>query len=333
MEGNPKLRLLSYAVIIYMLLAFAWWSVLLFVKNKDAFEAKSEYYKLIHIAKNESRNLEEYYNSPVYLELATKYKRQEYMISGEGIVFILSLIIGVWMINRGYHKEVQLAQQKRNFLLSISHELKSPLSSIRLILETIQKRDLTPEQTLKLTTNGIHENDRLNTLVNNLLIATRMETNYEPLIENCQLDKLVAEIIEHFKIMHPDFDFEYHIQTHMSSVKLERTGLVSVINNLVENAIKYSKADKKIIVNVSQSKDASIISVEDFGIGIADQEKKNIFKRFYRVGNEDTRETKGTGLGLYIVKQIVLAHKGKVYISDNSPCGSIFTVELPINTV
>lgn len=331
MEGNPRLRLLSYAVILYMLMAFAWWSVLLFVKNKDAFEAKSEYYKLIMVAKHETKSIEDYYNSPVYTELATKYKRQEYMISGEGIVFILSLIIGIWMINRGYHKEVQLAQQKRNFLLSISHELKSPLSSIRLILETIQKRSLTQEQIYKLTSNGIHENDRLNTLVNNLLIATRMETNYIPVYENIQLNEIVVEIIEHFKIIEPDFVFNFHIDPNMKNIKAEKTGLVSVINNLVENAVKYSKLNKKIYVEIQQDQQNTIIKVLDNGIGISDQEKKIVFNRFYRIGNEDTRETKGTGLGLYIVKQIVLAHGGRVYIKDNKPTGSIFVVELPIN--
>jgi len=326
------LRLLSYAVIIYMLLAFAWWSVLLFVKNKDAFEAKTEYYKIISIAQHESKDLNEYYQSPVYLELATKYKRQEYMILGEGIVFILSLIVGVWMINRGYHREVQLAQQKRNFLLSISHELKSPLSSIRLILETIQKRELEPAQTLKLTTNGIHENDRLTSLVNNLLIATRMETNYEPSYERFHLKKIVEDLVEHYKIINPDFQFECHIQENMHPVNAEKSGIVSVINNLVENAVKYSKELKKIVVEISQDTHGSTISVLDSGIGISEQEKKNVFNRFYRIGNEDTRATKGTGLGLYIVRQIVMAHGGKVYIKDNKPTGSIFTVELPTNT-
>ena len=89
--------------------------------------------------------------------------------------------------------------------------------------------------------------------------------------------------------------------------------------------------NKKIYVEIQQDQQNTIIKVLDNGIGISDQEKKIVFNRFYRIGNEDTRETKGTGLGLYIVKQIVLAHGGRVYIKDNKPTGSIFVVELPIN--
>lgn len=315
-----------------MLLAFAWWSVLLFVKNKDAFEAKSEYNKLVQIAQHKIHNEEEYYQSFDYQDLATKYKRQEMMIFGEGTVFILSLIVGIWMINRGYHKEVKLGQQKRNFLLSISHELKSPLASIRLILETIQKRELTPEQLNKFTTNGIHENDRLNTLVNNLLIATRMETTYIPHFEIIDLNSLLADILEHFRIIHGDFKLDSHIQDDLKPIRAERSGLVSIINNLIENAVKYSLKDKYIYISVLQDDENTIITVKDRGMGIPDEEKRNVFNRFYRIGNEETRQTKGTGLGLYILKQIVLAHNGKVNLKDNQPHGTTFEIYLPIKT-
>ena len=326
MEGNRKLRLLSYAVMVYMLLAFSWWSVLLYVKNKDAFEAKTSLLKHNNI----SVSSQDFYTTPEYLELSAKYKRQEWMILGEGLVFIFSLIVGVWMINGGYHKEIKLAQQKRNFLLAISHELKSPLSSIRLILETIQSRELTKEQIAKLTANGIQENDRLNSLVNNLLIATRMETNYAPFFEQFDLKSLLIGIMDHFRIIHPEFKVECHIAEDLPIVNAEKSGLVSIVNNLIENSVKYSKDDKYICLTAKQEDEYTVISVKDHGIGIPDGEKKSVFKRFYRIGNEDTRQTKGTGLGLYILNQIVLAHKGKVILKDNVPKGSIFEVYLPI---
>ncbi|MBL7831169.1 MAG: GHKL domain-containing protein [Saprospiraceae bacterium] len=331
MEGSPRLRMLSYVVIIYMLLAFSWWSVLLYVKNNDAFEAKTTYLKLIKIGSKQVNSESEFLLSPEYLDLRSKYKRQEYMIFGEAIVFIFSLMAGIWLINRGYHREVQLARQKRNFLLSVTHELKSPLASIRLILETVQKRKLSEEQKQQLTESGIKENDRLTTLVNNLLTATRLETIYKPTKEPINILTLVDEEINRLKLLHPGRKLNLKKENSLPEMNLDRTGIVSVISNLVENAIKYSNENTEVDIQISLKEDNLLIQVADHGIGIDLEEKQKIFTQFYRSGNEDTRNTKGTGLGLYIVKQIVAAHKGKIKVKENFPTGTIFEVTLPLN--
>ncbi|MEL7118109.1 MAG: HAMP domain-containing sensor histidine kinase [Bacteroidota bacterium] len=327
---NVKLRLLSYTVIAYMMIGFSWWAILLFTKNRDAFEAKETSYALTMIAEGLVNNEQEFYQSDVYDELYRSYKRQEWMILGESIVFVFSLVIGIWLINRGYHKEVMSAKQRRNFLLSITHELKSPIASIRLVLDTFNKRKLTKDQSQRLTNNALKEVDRLNKLVNDLLLSAKLETAYQLYEEEFNFPELIGELIEQLEAKYVASSFEYEYLDDNFTFKGDRAGLTSVLLNLMENAVKYSPKEAKINVSLGLESNGVEISVADQGIGIEDSEKELIFDKFYRVGSEDTRKTKGTGLGLYIVKQIVDAHGGKIKVSDNKPSGSVFTIQLPL---
>lgn len=329
---NIKLRLLSYLVIAYMLIAFAWWSVLLYTKNQDAFLAKTELLYITMIAEGNMAIKESrlaFYKTPAFLDLKKKYTRQEVMIFGEAVVFIISLIAGIWLINRGYNKEIVANAQRRNFLLSITHELKSPIASIRLILETFLKRNLLPEQIQKFSASGLKETERLHTLVTDLLLSAKLETTYQLHLEALQLQPFFADIIHNLKAKYPKATFHYHAENNIPIIQGDKTGLTSVALNLLENAVKYSPKHKEIItLNLYKKKDKVIFEIKDEGFGIPEKEKKYIFNKFYRVGNEDTRKTKGTGLGLYIVREIVKAHGGKITVSDNTPQGTIFKIEL-----
>lgn len=328
---NRRLRILSYLVIGYMMIAFMWWSVLLYTKNKDAFLAKAEYWKLILVARKEINTDDEFKATGMYQELYDKYKQQEWMIFGEAVVFVISLVIGIYLINRAYSKEMDTAQQRRNFLLSITHELKSPLASIKLILETFLKRDLKKEQSDRLSKNALTEAERLNTLVNDLLLAARMETSYQPNLEDFQLDEFMKEVIKKLQTKYPNTAFNLHASPNLPKIPGDKLGLTSVALNLLENAVKYSHAIPQALIEVKLFQNGSNIHWEtaDNGSGIPDEEKSKVFERFYRIGNEDTRQTKGTGLGLYIVKQIVEAHNGQISIKDNQPKGTIFKITLP----
>ena len=317
-----------------MLIAFAWWSILLYQKNKDAYLAKIELLKIAMAADLQFENTAEFenhiYNSLPYIELTKKYKRQEWMIFGEAGVFIISLVLGIYFINRGYNREMEIATQRRNFLLSITHELKSPIASIRLVLETFLKRKLKPEQYSKLGNNAIADVERLNELVNNLLMAAKLETAYQPHLEHLELSDLVNDIFDKMKEKFPTINFRKSVAPNIEMMEGDKMGLVSIITNLIENAVKYNQDETpEIEVLLQAEKNKIKFEVADNGIGISDKEKKNIFERFYRVGNEDTRRTKGTGLGLYIVKQIVKAHQGKIQVTDNQPTGTIFSVYFP----
>lgn len=327
---NIQLRLLSYAVIAYMMMAFGWWSILLFTKNRDAFEAKRDLLRLGMVAEGLVHTDEEFYASSKFQFLARQYRRQEYMILGEASVFVVSLVMGIWFINRGYHKEMMAAQQRRNFLLSITHELKSPIASIQLVLETFLRRSLAKEQTERLTNNALKETERLNVLVNDLLLSAKLETAYTPHNEPLDLGELLEDLITKLRDKYPNAQFLVDVAQDLPYFFGDKMGMTSVALNLLENAVKYSGESPVVKTRLVQKNNQFLLlEVSDEGIGIADKEKKRVFDKFYRVGSENTRTTKGTGLGLYIVDQIVKAHRGKISIRDNQPRGTVFSIDLP----
>jgi two-component system phosphate regulon sensor histidine kinase PhoR len=328
---NNQLRIISYLVIFYMLLAFSWWTVLLHTKNRDAFLAKNELLKLSLIAKNEIKNEEDFLKNSFHIELRDAYKRQEWMILGEASVFVLSLLIGIVFINRGYHKEILAAKQSSNFLLSITHELKSPIASIRLGFETLQRKKLSEEQSHVLLKNGINDTDRLNNLVSDLLLSARLESTYQLNTELFSLEILIDECVQLLKQKFPSAIIKVYLIQEIPEILADYSAIRSVIINLLENAVKYSDSVPEINIGLTSNNERCNIEISDKGIGIDQSERKKIFEKFYRVGNEDQRKTKGTGLGLYIVDQIVRAHNGFITVSSNQPKGTIFNIFLPFN--
>ncbi len=330
MKINYQLRILSLVVIVYMLLAFSWWSVLLYTKNQDAFRAKAELLKIGMVAEGVVQSSEEFYQSERYLSLKKQYNRQEWMILGEAVVFIIILLVGMWLINRAYHREMQASQQQRNFLLSITHELKSPIASIRLVLDTFTKRNLPKEKLDQLSRSGLQETERLHKLVNDLLLSARLESAYQVQTDKINLRELFQDVIYRLEPRYPQIEFQLEEDFPLTDLEGDRLGMTSVAFNLLENAAKYTEGPGSVITRIAwEGKDVRI-DIEDQGRGIPDKEKKRIFEKFYRVGNEDTRKTKGTGLGLYIVKEVVEAHNGTIKVLNNQPQGTLFSIRLPL---
>ena len=312
-----------------MLLAFSWWSVLLFLKNRDAFEAKAELLQLGMVAEQRVRNDAQFYESVEYQALYNDYNKQELMILGEAIVFIITLVLGVYLVNRSYRREVESARQQRNFLLSITHELKSPLAGIRLSLETIKKRALPDPTRVQLSNNALKETTRLTSLVEDLLLSAKLDTQYVPNLEPIDLGILASEWINRLKLKYPGVNFQLILEGEELTILGDQYGISSVFSNLLENAVKYLGTGTDVGLGVFERGKDVLVQVKDNGLGIPNSEKKKVLTKFYRVGNEDTRQTKGTGLGLYIVSEVVRAHKGTVKIEDNSPQGTVFTICLP----
>jgi two-component system, OmpR family, phosphate regulon sensor histidine kinase PhoR len=251
------------------------------------------------------------------------------MILGEGSMFIIIIATGAFLFHRSLNKERRLVHQKKNFLLSVTHELKSPLASIKLYLETIQKRSLTKQQVEDFVGKCLLDVDRLNDMVENMLLAAKIENqSYTFPKQQFNMSVLVDGIVNRLQINRCDM----HQQLINAEIepKIEVTGdkfaLTSVVTNLIENAIKYSKPCETVEVKLYSKAGKTYLEVADHGIGIADQEKSRIFERFYRVGSEETRNTKGTGLGLYIVKQVLDKHQAEISVRDNRPAGSVFEV-------
>jgi len=320
--------ILFYLVITYVMVAGGWWSYLLYIKNSDALTAKKEILWL-QMKEQGISDRQLYLESAEYTRLTEQYERQKWMIFGESSVLLILIVLGIWRIAKSRQKELALAEQQRNFLLSITHELKSPIAVIKLTLDTFNKRTLTPEQSKMLTTNALADTDRLNKLVEDLLLAARVDGGYQYTFETLDLSLLLQKCIQ---IASPKYSGKIEFNNKLEGTTLKKgdqTTLSSVFLNIIENAVKYAPNTSRIIVTLMQSKENYCVEIADFGQGISKLERENIFEKFYRVGNEDTRKTKGTGLGLYIAERIVKAHKGSITIKSNQPTGTIFHVALP----
>lgn len=263
-----------------------------------------------------------------YMLVKTQPERKG-MILGEGMMFSLVLLVGAIYLHKSLNRERTLQEQKKNFLLSVTHELKSPLASIKLLLQTIQKRDLTKAQILDFIDKSLLDIERLDDMVENMLLAAKIEnSSYTFPKAKFNLSVLVDGIVNRLQIT--KCDGNQQIIDAEIEPKIEITGdkfaLTSVVTNLIENAIKYSKPCETVEVKLFAREGRIHFYVADHGIGIADAEKNRIFDRFYRVGSEDTRNTKGTGLGLYIVKHVLDKHEASIKVKDNKPVGSVFEV-------
>lgn len=249
------------------------------------------------------------------------------MFIGEGIFFLIIFIVGAVKLKEAFVKEKKMHDQQHNFMLSVTHELKSPLASIKLYVQTILKRDLKSEQREQFLRNSLKDIERLDDLVENVLIATKLD-NKRGLMqkERFNFSETIAKIADRLQV------YSCTTQTIMLDVEPDiflvgdRFSLSSVVTNLIENAIKYSPACELVQVSLKRNNNILVFSVADLGIGIDEEEKKRIFNKFYRVGSEDTRKTKGTGLGLYIVKTVLDRHNAQIKIKNNSPTGSIFEI-------
>lgn len=322
-----SIQTLSIVLVVYILLFSAWWTHLLLSKNHDLYESQVAYHTLLadldtaHAATA----------ATAWDDLHTTHRRQRTMIVGEASVYFVILLLGMSLVYRSFRQEIALARQQRNFLLSITHELKSPIASIRLVLDTFRTRShsLKPEQTQKLARNGIAEAERLHTLVNNILMAARLESGVTYDKVAIPPLPLVRDIIDQLQHKHPDVAFDIEAPLVLPDWYADHNAMTSVVRNLLENAVKYCPMGCGVGVKLQPVGDQVELAVADLGIGIPEEEKGKIFKKFYRVGNEDTRQTKGTGLGLYLVKSLVEAHRGTIQVRDNVPRGSVFTIRIP----
>lgn len=314
---NSRPLLLFYVLVAYVLVQFAWWSYLMIEQNNEIYQLKSAINLLHH---EDPQLVIEQGN-----DLERKLHHRWMMITGEGLVFMILLSIAFLRVRNTFRKEAELAAQQRNFLLSVTHELKSPIASAKLQLETLFKRDLEKEKQKELITNAISDTERLNKLVENILLASKIENSeFELHKENLNLSEYIEEGMKQtIQTFNPKQKIMLDIQPNVF-FNIDKTTFPSIILNLFENAVKYSPENSVIKIILKEQGNGVILSVSDEGVGIPDTEKQNIFKKFYRVGNEETRRAKGTGLGLYIVKYLAEKHNGTIVVKNNHPKGTIF---------
>lgn len=311
----PKKYLLLHGVVMcYLILAFSWWAILLYKKNDEAFKLRSQ--------------LSEYDATIDMSAINDQYDKQRKMILSEGAVLGLSILIGLMLIYRAFKKELKLNTKLNDFLLSVTHELKTPIATLKLVNKTLKRKDLPESKRQVLLNTGWEESLRLESQVNNLLTAAQIEDAYTFNFQSTDLNLFLKERLQSYKRRYPDNSIAYR-ETENIVFDIDKESFAKAIDNLVSNAIKYAPTQTALTLKLTSDAQDIVISILDNGIGIPDIEKNKVWEKFYRVGHADTRETKGTGLGLWIVRSIITAHGGHVSIEDNRPKGSIFSIILP----
>ncbi|MEX1203341.1 MAG: ATP-binding protein [Ferruginibacter sp.] len=271
-------------------------------------------------------------NGPLAIEqrriIKTERDRKVSQYLGEGATFFLVILAGALFVFRAVRRQLSISQEQQNFMMAVTHELKTPIAVAKLNLETMQKRKLDEHQQQRLLFNTLQETNRLDALCNNMLIASQIDAGgYRMEKQELNLGELVEACAEDFNIRFP----QRHIQTTAHEavyVTGDALLLKIVTNNLLDNALKYSPKDSLIEAEVLQNDSVAEIRIKDNGPGIEDEEKKKVFDKFYRLGNEATKRSKGTGLGLYLSKKIIQNHGGNIFIQNNTEGGSIFTIQI-----
>jgi len=244
------------------------------------------------------------------------------------------LIFGLALTIRAVSHELELARMKSDFVSTVSHEFKSPLTSIRQLAEMLQSgRVPSEERRQKYYDVLLEQSERLAMLTDNILSLAKIEEGRaEFTFEPTDISVLLAEVVTSIqeRVRHEGFEIGLDVERALPLIAVDRTALSQAVTNLVDNAIKYSGDSRKISVSAFLEELAVSIAVEDYGIGIKKEDIDRVFERFYRGGDELTRTVKGSGLGLTLVKEIVAAHRGRVHAVSEPGKGSVFSIRLPL---
>lgn len=252
------------------------------------------------------------------------------MIIGEGSVFLVLLVLGLWKIQSSIRKEMKLARQQHNFMLSVTHELKTPIAANKLYLQTLIKHTQLPEEKrAELLHKAIDEANRLEVLVEQILTASRLEQQAFAL-------QKVSFDLQHFlndlvAVQEKRFQMPIYIEPFQSfELTTDRLVFTTILNNLIENAHKYGKTEQGIQLTILKSDGLLNIRVRDFGKGIPAAQQKTIFQKFVRLENEETRSNKGTGLGLYIAFEFTKALGGQLRFVPVDGPGACFEIQIHV---
>jgi signal transduction histidine kinase len=246
----------------------------------------------------------------------------------------LMLLAGLYLVYVNVRREVHLSRLKSDFVANVSHELKTPLALIRLFAETLELGRVQTEEKARQYYRVINkESQRLTQLINNILDFSRIEADRkEYRFAPTDVARIVEEVLEayRFPMEQQNFTLEVEVAEDLPEAELDAEAIGQALINLVNNAIKYSRDERYIRLQVRREGDRILISVTDRGIGVAKADQKKIFEKFYRAENSLLHETKGSGLGLALVQHIMEAHGGTVEVESTPGKGSTFTLILPL---
>ncbi|MBN8666595.1 MAG: two-component sensor histidine kinase [Chitinophagales bacterium] len=320
-KGRIKRITLLYSfVLFYIVAALVWWYISLEKQNRDMAALREK-----NLESQQSLLTPDRYERALDSIHHTRIRNTAKYLA-EGIAFLTLALTGALFVARSVRKQFRVQQQQQNFMMAVTHELKTPISVARLNLETMQKHQLDPEKQKKLITKTLQETARLNFLTSNILVSAQLEGGYASTREELNLSDLMRDCVQDFRNRFPDRDIEAAIEPE-TEIRGDALLLQLLVNNLLENAIKYSPRTKPILCQLRKETSGKVVlQIIDEGEGIPDHEKTRIFDKFYRVGNESTRRTPGTGLGLYLCKKIAGAHNADISVTNHLPNGSNFAV-------
>jgi len=309
-----------WLLLLYIVAALIWWFVSL--------ERQNKYLTDLRLTELNSKKavLEPAKFTEQYLKIENDSNRNTKKYIAEGVTFLILILIGAFFVYRSVRKQFRVQYQQQNFMMAITHELKTPISVAMLNLETLQKYQLDAEKQKKLIRMTLQETARLDTLINNILVSSQLEGGgYVFSKEELDFSSLFKDCVREAKNRYPERSFIDDIKPEIE-IAGDPLLLQLLISNLIENAVKYSSKEKPIICKLYKYGNDVIMNIIDEGIGVADAEKTKIFEKFYRTGNESTRKTQGTGLGLYLCSKIAGDHNADISVTNNIPSGSNFAI-------
>ena len=308
------ITIVYWVFLVYILAALVFWFFELNQQNVQMTD-----YRLNELKKDDFQ----YDQQLKSIEEEKRRKTTQYI--SEGATFMALIILGAIFMYRAVRRQFAHQRQQENFMMAITHELKTPIAVAKLNLETLMKHPLDEAKRQKLINMTLQETNRLNILASNILVSAQLESGRTNTKEELNFSDLVLGSVNDFKNRFPDRQWNVRV-----SDEEELTGdsflLQIMVNNLLENAVKYSPAGSTITCMLTKENHFITLKIADEGFGIPAEEKVNIFQTFYRIGSEQTRSAKGTGIGLYHCKKIAQDHHAVIRVDDNSPKGSIFTV-------
>ena len=316
-----RTTLLYWSLLAYVVAALIWWFISLEKQNRL-------------IAERDRSYLLEHRQAISPLEFKTRLQlvdRQQAKNTtkhlSEGITFLALIGLGAVWVYRSVRRRIRLQQQQEQFIMAVTHELKTPIAVARLNLETLQRYPLEGEKRDRLLKTTLDETARLNFLTNNILVASQLaDRGFRSDKTELNLASLLRDCLRDFQKRFPDRIVLAEIPDEVV-LNGDPLLLQILINNLLENAQKYAPRETPIKLNLTENGGSIRLEVIDQGPGIPPAERKRIFNRFYRIENETTRKTQGTGLGLYLCKKIAQAHRADISVTDLAPQGSNFAVE------
>ena len=299
-----------YLLSAYVLLQFTWWAISLARLNQEL--------RATRLGEGEVLGAD---------AIQEAFERKLWMVIGEGSVFLFLLLLALWFILRALRREQRFQSRQSEFLAMFTHELKSPIASIRLGLQTLARGRAKPEQRTALFEAAEEETRHLERMTDQILQSSRLTFDAslwadEP-VHFSALVRDTAARMAPGRLPDLDVKIAKDIWVVGDAVAFE-----TVVSNLLQNAWSHTPQGTKVTVTLTDQEQHCLLVVADEGPGIPVSDRNDIFRRFYRKPVNPARNAKGSGLGLFLVKGLVELHKGKVWVTDNQPKGAAFHIQL-----